>query len=139
MLLISGGDSWMPIRNLNKIENNAWCGRKLARTIAIAAIVIPSLTFSSVIRADDNADDLVMAAPKPLSIVTTSTSESAASEPRQPKKVGVVSISPDLKQSSSDDESYANSLKREQAKQEARKKTKSERARDLCETLGRGC
>ncbi len=37
------------------------------------------------------------------------------------------------------DDSYRNSLKREQAKQEGMKKSKSQRAKDLCESLGRGC
>ena len=38
-----------------------------------------------------------------------------------------------------DPDSYANSLKKEQKKQEARKKDKVSRSKDLCETLGRGC
>ena len=38
-----------------------------------------------------------------------------------------------------DPDSYANLLKKEQKKQEARKKDKVSRSRDLCETLGRGC
>lgn len=37
------------------------------------------------------------------------------------------------------DDSYLNSLDKEQKKQNARKKTKTERSRDLCESLGRGC
>lgn len=37
------------------------------------------------------------------------------------------------------DDSYRNSLEKEQKKQNARKKTKTERSRDLCESLGRGC
>ena len=38
-----------------------------------------------------------------------------------------------------EDKSYLGSLQKEKMKQEARKKSKAERARDLCETLGRGC
>ena len=38
-----------------------------------------------------------------------------------------------------DPDSYANLLKKEQKKQEARKKDKVSRSKDLCETLGRGC
>eukprot|EP00607_Mallomonas_marina_P002833 CAMPEP_0182427726 /NCGR_PEP_ID=MMETSP1167-20130531/19014_1 /TAXON_ID=2988 /ORGANISM="Mallomonas Sp, Strain CCMP3275" /LENGTH=81 /DNA_ID=CAMNT_0024610167 /DNA_START=243 /DNA_END=488 /DNA_ORIENTATION=+ len=38
-----------------------------------------------------------------------------------------------------DEETYGASLKRERAKQDAMKKSKSARAKDLCETLGRGC
>ena len=38
-----------------------------------------------------------------------------------------------------EDKSYLGSLQKEKLKQEARKKSKLERAKDLCETLGRGC
>lgn len=38
-----------------------------------------------------------------------------------------------------EDLTYLGKLKKEQAKQEGRKKSKTERAKDLCETLGRGC
>ena len=41
--------------------------------------------------------------------------------------------------SAESDGSYLGSLKKEQFKQEQRKKSKVERAKDLCETLGRGC
>ena len=37
------------------------------------------------------------------------------------------------------DESYLNSLRKEQGKQQSMKKTKAQRAKDLCESLGRGC
>ena len=35
--------------------------------------------------------------------------------------------------------SYLESLQKEKLKQDQQKKTKAQRARDLCETLGRGC
>lgn len=38
-----------------------------------------------------------------------------------------------------EERSYSNSLKKEQAIQESRKRTKAERARDMCEMMGRGC
>jgi hypothetical protein len=38
-----------------------------------------------------------------------------------------------------EDRSYSNSLKKEQAIQESRKRTKAERAKDMCEMMGRGC
>ena len=38
-----------------------------------------------------------------------------------------------------DDLSYGAKLQKEQKKQEIRKKSKSERSKDLCESLGRGC
>ena len=37
------------------------------------------------------------------------------------------------------DDSYRSSLEKEQKKQKAREKSKLERSRDLCESLGRGC
>jgi hypothetical protein len=44
------------------------------------------------------------------------------------------------KAASADEDSYAGSLKKEKAKQEAQnKKSKADRRKDLCETLGRGC
>jgi len=74
---------------------------------------------------------------KAVSTVTT-TSNNAI------KAITTTSVQSDKKSSSSisddDDElSYSNSLAREQKKQEARKKSKSARSKDLCETLGRGC
>lgn len=112
------------------------------RRMLSVAIAIP-ITFSSITaRADD---DVVMLAPRPLTTITTSSSTesgtSTSGDVRKPKKIEVRSISDeDAKRSSTvDDESYANSLKKEQAKQDARKKSKSARAKDLCETLGRGC
>ena len=41
--------------------------------------------------------------------------------------------------SAESDGSYLGSLKKEQLKQEQRKKSKVERSKYLCETLGRGC
>ena len=38
-----------------------------------------------------------------------------------------------------EDRSYSDSLKKEQAIQESRKRTKAERAKDMCEMMGRGC
>ena len=38
-----------------------------------------------------------------------------------------------------DEKTYLNSLQREKAKQEAMKKSKVSRSKDLCERLGRGC
>jgi hypothetical protein len=75
---------------------------------------------------------------KAISTVTT-TSNNAI------KVITTKSVQSDKKSSSSisddddDDLSYSNSLAREQKKQEARKKSKSARSKDLCETLGRGC
>ena len=41
-----------------------------------------------------------------------------------------------LQQKASEDDSYVNKLKKEQLKQESRKKSKVQRSKDLCETLG---
>ena len=38
-----------------------------------------------------------------------------------------------------DDGSYLKSLEKERIKQSQQKKSKTQRAKDLCETLGRGC
>ena len=72
---------------------------------------------------------------KAVSTVTTTSSSPI-------KIVGTSKVQSDKKPSSSsddDDLSYSNSLAKEQKKQEARKKSKSARSKDLCETLGRGC
>ena len=57
---------------------------------------------------------------------------------------GSINNSNDLDKSNSnpsdtDDTSYLNSLRKEQGKQQSMKKTKAQRAKDLCESLGRGC
>ena len=44
-----------------------------------------------------------------------------------------------LQQKASDDDNYVNKLKKEQLKQESRKKSKVQRSKDLCETLGIIC
>ena len=41
-----------------------------------------------------------------------------------------------LQQKASEDDSYVSKLKKEQLKQESRKKSKVQRSKDLCETLG---
>jgi hypothetical protein len=69
-------------------------------------------------------------APKPLQVISTEDAEAQ----RVKRKLEL------QRASSKEDDSYAGSLKKEQAKQDARsKKTKEEKRRDLCETLGRGC
>ena len=62
----------------------------------------------------------------------------AATEAKSATKVAVVGVSTSGSGSESDMD-YGASLKKEKAKQEARKKDKVSRSKDLCESLGRGC
>ena len=73
---------------------------------------------------------------KAISTVTTTSTNAV--------KVITATVKSDKKSSSiisdnDDDISYSNSLAKEQKKQESRKKSKTERSKDLCESLGRGC
>ena len=58
---------------------------------------------------------------------------------RVKRKSELQRLSKDPSNSNPEDNGYLNSLQREQAKQKSRIKSKTERSRDLCESLGRGC
>jgi hypothetical protein len=79
--------------------------------------------------ADLGDEDEVTSGPRIIMVTTTTTGDD-----EKPKKKAVVEDVED-----GDDINYSNSLKKERAKQDSRKKSKTARAKDLCESLGRGC
>lgn len=88
--------------------------------------------FSMPVIADDNIQT-------PRMIVVTSEGEGFVNT-RVPREISTRSeVSAKKNVDEGNPTSYANSLKREQIKQDGMKKTKAERAIDLCERLGRGC
>ena len=89
------------------------------------------------------ADDVVSGS-SPILMTSPAPVASAA----RPVGVRTVSVSPDKPlamsertslSKSENEQSYEFSLRKERAKQESLKKTKQQRAQDLCERLGRGC
>ena len=71
-------------------------------------------------------------APEPNADAKMQPFMSARNVETQIKAVGI-------SEDDSNDSSYINSLRKEKVKQNAMKKTKEQRRRDLCESLGRGC
>lgn len=78
------------------------------------------------------------------------TPPAAGTGARKPRAIGTItvldSVSDATEQastknlpSSANEKSYAASLQKEKQKQQSMKKTKEQRAKDLCEQLGRGC
>jgi hypothetical protein len=79
--------------------------------------------------ADLGDEDEVTSGPRIIMVTTTTSGD----DEKPKKKVAVDEVE------DGDDINYSNSLKKERAKQDARKKSKTARAKDLCESLGRGC
>ena len=75
-----------------------------------------------------------------MKVRTISVSSGPVAEATEGKKASAAAAAVTTTSSSSEsDMDYGASLKKEKAKQEARKKDKVSRSRDLCESLGRGC
>jgi hypothetical protein len=71
--------------------------------------------------------------PKPIGVQTVDIS-SSSEEDRVQRKLAMQKSAKEPGEGK-----YADSLKKEQAKQKDRKKSKTARSQDLCEVLGRGC
>lgn len=84
--------------------------------------------------ASDDSADIESVAPRAMKITNQADDISQVQ-----KKSSIVKSSVVKDTAVVDDRSYSNSLKKEQAIQESRKKTKAERAKDMCEMMGRGC
>jgi hypothetical protein len=105
-------------------SSSGWTKQSLARGIAVG-VLLPFLSISPVF-----ADDVTgVAAPTPMSVRVIGTSTPTSDS----KKIERASTSAET------DDTYMTSLKKEAAKQNAMKKTKAQKAVDLCERLGRGC
>lgn len=103
---------------------------------AILTILISSSLSSSPVLAS-NLPDIDSDNDVTSTITTTTANNNAV------RIISTTNINSDKKKaittSDDDDLSYSTSLAKEQKKQEARKKSKSDRSKDLCESLGRGC
>ena len=107
---------------------SAWRFRAFRRGIVAGALVAGGMVLPVLADLDEDADvGAVVARPISFVSVEAGTTNSAA----RAKQVDA--------QNEQDDSSYLSSLAREQKKQESQKKTKAQRAKDLCEKLGRGC
>lgn len=109
----------------------------IACTVLVSSIgtgLLPTVSL-----ADEAAEDLSapVVTTKMITLVN-SDGELSKEEERVKRKLALQNKDTPVSVSS-DDDSFSASFQREQAKQNARKKTKTERARDLCESLGRGC
>lgn len=85
--------------------------------------------------ASDDSAEIESVAPRAMKITSQSDDILKVQKKSSVLKAGSVGGVP----ASDEDRSYSNSLKKEQAIQESRKKSKAERARDMCEMMGRGC
>jgi hypothetical protein len=119
------------------VEKIAQAGRKGAliggSMIAICFLNVNSAPTAFADLASDDSAEIESVAPRAMKI-----SSQADDTLKVQKKSSIVKGGPE-KVVDGDDRSYSNSLKKEQAIQESRKKTKAERAKDMCEMMGRGC
>lgn len=109
-------------RNVNLIG-----GSLLAISLLTASPVFADL-------ASDDSADIESVAPRAMKVTNQADNISQVQ-----RKSGIVMGTTTKETVVADDRSYSNSLKKEQAIQESRKKTKAERAKDMCEMMGRGC
>jgi hypothetical protein len=84
--------------------------------------------------ASDDSAEIESVAPRAMKITSQADDISQVQ-----KKSALVKGSTKTEAPVGEDRSYSNSLKKEQAIQESRKRTKAERAKDMCEMMGRGC
>ena len=120
------------------LEKMTETGRKGAMIsggiIAVCLLNINGIQPAFADLASDDSAEIESVAPRPMKI--TSQADDAL---KVLKKSALIKGGADKVGSIEEDRSYSNSLKKEQAIQESRKKTKAERARDMCEMMGRGC
>jgi hypothetical protein len=95
-------------------------------------VLLPlGLSISAPAFADDEVTGAA-AAPMSVRVIGTTKGDDATSSIVK-KKEGMAGTTAET------DDTYLNSLKKEAAKQNAMKKTKAQKAVELCERLGRGC
>ena len=129
----------MPKFNIPKYTFDIEKISKSSRNVNIiggSMLAICLLTASPVFAdlASDDSADIESVAPRAMKITNQADDISQVQ-----KKSGIVKSTTLKETEVGDDRSYSNSLKKEQAIQNSRKKTKAERAKDMCEMMGRGC
>ena len=107
-------------------KKNAIIGGSL---LAICFISTTTMAPAFADLASDDSAEIESVAPRMMKISTNDESS--------PTLKKTTTLKNDV--TTEDDRSYSSSLKKEQAIQNARKKTKAERAKDMCEMMGRGC
>jgi len=127
LALVIGSSAWQLNRGTRRAFAAIAFASSLATTTPTRSIFLPHAAFA--------AEEVVMSDEERVAQEKERTIRKLA---RQKEKAGVVAGS-NANTDASQEDSYAGSLKREMAKQEKQKKSKSDRARDLCEQLGRGC
>lgn len=134
MICINNGNAW------GIIPNSRWKSHASAFAIGFGLFgagsempVLPSILSIHPAYADLDSDaEFSGNVARPINVISVSA-------PSAVDGSAAVSTQKPILKDSSDDESYLSSLQREQKKQEARKKSKTQRSKDLCESLGRGC
>jgi hypothetical protein len=118
-------------------SNPTFCRRFGAGLLSVVALDI-STTFTSPALADGSDIVNLSTSSSVLELDPSPDAESARIERKIAKQRAMSGRS---KSGSDDgnDGSYMSSLQKEQAKQKAQKRSKAQKAKDLCETLGRGC
>ena len=115
----------------------------LKKAVGVSVVSVGILSTVSVTGIVVHADDLSdMSSPTSSNIISVTTSTVPVStsglddDARVQRKLAKQR---ELSGGSDSDGSYLSSFKKEQAKQKAQKRSKAQKARDLCESLGRGC
>ena len=121
--------------NVEKMYENGRKGAIIgASVIAVCLLNVNGIQPAFADLASDDSAEIESVAPRPMRITSQADDVLKVQKKSSLLKSGVDKIA-----STEEDRSYSNSLKKEQAIQESRKKTKAERARDMCEMMGRGC
>lgn len=144
ILVTVNGFSFSSFQNNKIFSSPLSLKRTILKPAATVSLILASQLFGNV---DISRADLEsLSSPDPpvtraIQIVSTSdstsTSTTSSDEDRVRRK-----LEKQARASGSEgkvDDSYLGSLSREKTKQERLKKGKSERGKDLCEMLGRGC
>lgn len=113
--------------------------KKAVGASVVSVGILSTVSVTGIVHADDLSD---MSSPTSSNIISVTTSTVPVStsglddDARVQRKLAKQR---ELSGGSDSDGSYLSSFKKEQAKQKAQKRSKAQKARDLCESLGRGC
>jgi hypothetical protein len=122
---------------LNVLQTRCVKLAKVSAVLLINSLLLQTYSFD-IAKAGEKTytitDEISFSEPESLKSVQLSDDEAASRVQRKLERQRQSSGS-----ITDDNGSYSKSLQREKAKQDARKKSKADRAKDLCETLGRGC
>ena len=117
---------------------NAWQMHRSGVRRQIGASIVGAALVGLGTQSAWSAEDMLEMSSTPTNViaVTVSSPSSADDEARIQRKLAKQK---EMNGGSVNDGSYLSSFKKEQAKQKAQTKTKAQKAKDMCESLGRGC